>query len=74
MVAQNALRLLAEPPGYPNGVPAITPHTLREDFPHGVRIGGGSLVGYERQVVAKATLNTWLRRFLVLPYFARYTR
>lgn len=74
VVAQNALRLLAEPPGYPNGVPAMTPHTLREDFPHGVSIGGASLVVYGRLVVDNATINTWFRRFLMRQYFARYTR
>lgn len=73
VVARNILRLAAEPAGYANGVPALEPHVLREDFPHGVSIGGASLVVYGRLVIDNATINTWFRRFLMRQYFARYT-
>jgi hypothetical protein len=54
-------------------VPALQPHTLRADFPHGVSIGGASLVVYGRLMIDNAALNTWFRRFLMRQYFARYT-
>lgn len=73
VVARNILRLAAEPAGYPRGVPALQPHTLRTDFPHGVSIGGASLVVYGRLMVDNAAVNTWFRRFLMRQYFARYT-
>ncbi|MBL9105501.1 MAG: FAD-dependent oxidoreductase [Myxococcales bacterium] len=72
VVARNLLRLAAEPATYPRGVPSLLPHRLREDFPHGVSIGGASLVVYGRLMFDQATINTWFRRFLMRQYFARY--
>jgi NADH:ubiquinone reductase (H+-translocating) len=74
VVARAILRLAAEPANYPNGVPSLQPHRLRTDFPHGVSIGGASLIVYGRLVVDSAALNTWFRRFLMRQYFARYAR
>lgn len=71
-VARHIMRLAKEPPGYPNGVPPLAPHTLREDFFHGVSMGGASLVVYGRLVLDFPRLNTWFRRFLMRQYFARY--
>jgi NADH dehydrogenase FAD-containing subunit len=72
LTARNILRLAAEPPEYPRGVPPLEPHVLREDFPHGVSLGAASLVVYGRLVLDIAALNTWFRRFLMRQYFARY--
>lgn len=72
LTAKNLLTLAAEPPDYPNGVPPLEPHVLREDFPHGVSLGGKSLIVYGRLVLDLAALNTWFRRFLMRQYFARY--
>jgi NADH dehydrogenase FAD-containing subunit len=72
LVARHLVRLAAEPPDYPRGVPSLQPHTLREDFPHGVSLGGASLVVYGRLVLDFPRLNTWFRRFLMRRYFARY--
>lgn len=74
VVAKNILRLAAEPADYPRGVPSLHPHRLREDFPHGVSIGGESLIVYGRLMLDQARLNTWFRRFLMRQYFARYMR
>ncbi len=74
VVARTIVRRAAEPAGYPRGVPALHPHVLRPDFPHGVSIGGASLVVYGGMVVDNAAINTWFRRFLMRQYFARYTR
>lgn len=74
LTAKNLCRLAAEPPDYPRGVPPLQPHTLREDFPHGVSVGGGSLIVYGRLVFDVAAINTWFRRFLMRQYFVRYRR
>ena len=50
----------------------LTRHRLREDFAHGVSIGGRSLVVYGGLVVDRPRVNTWFRRFLMRRYFARY--
>ncbi|HEY8377211.1 MAG TPA: FAD-dependent oxidoreductase [Nannocystis sp.] len=71
--ARNIARLHAEPPDYPRGVPPLDPHVLREDFPHGVSVGGASLIVYGRLVLDFAAFNTWFRRFLMWQYIARYT-
>jgi hypothetical protein len=47
-------------------------HRLREDFPHGVSIGGHSLVVFGPLVLDMPRINTWFRRFLMRRYFARY--
>lgn len=74
VVARNILRLAGEPSMYLNGVPSLQPHRLWADFPHGVSLGGASLVVYGRLIVDFAALNTWFRRFLMRQYFARYMR
>ncbi len=72
-IAANILELCRHPPGYPEqGVPPLHPHRLWSDFPHGVSIGGRSLVVYGRLVVSWARLNTWFRRFLMRMYMRRY--
>ena len=72
LTAKNLCRLAVEPPGYPRGVPPLAPHVLREDFPHGVSVGGKSLIVYGPIVLDLAAINTWFRRFLMRQYFARY--
>lgn len=72
VVADNILTLAAQPPDYPRGVPSLRPHRLRVDFPHGVSLGGASLVVYGRLMFDNAAINTWFRRFLMRQYFARY--
>lgn len=72
LTADNLTRLAREAPGYPHGVPPLRPHTLREDFPHGVSIGDASLVVYGRLVVDFAAVNIWFRRFLMKMYIRRY--
>lgn len=73
LTADNLTRLAREAPEYPHGVPPLRPHTLREDFPHGVSIGDKSLVVYGRMVVDFAAVNIWFRRFLMRQYIRRYT-
>ncbi|WAS92739.1 NAD(P)/FAD-dependent oxidoreductase [Nannocystis punicea] len=72
LTADNLKRLAREAPGYPHGVPPLRPHTLREDFPHGVSIGDKSLVVYGRLVLDFPAVNTWFRRFLMRQYIKRY--
>lgn len=72
LTAKNLCRLAVEPPDYPRGVPPLAPHVLREDFPHGVSVGGESLIVYGPIVLDFAAINTWFRRFLMRQYFARY--
>lgn len=72
LTAKNILKLAAAPPDYPRGVPPLLPHTLREDFPHGVSIGDKSLVVYGRLVLDAAAVSIWFRRFLMRQYLARY--
>lgn len=72
-LADNILALSQCPPGYPDeGVPPLRPHRLWSDFPHGVSIGGKSLIVYGRLVVSLARINTWFRRFLMRMYMRRY--
>lgn len=73
LCARNLLTLAAEPPGYPQGIPPLRPHTLRTDFPHGVSLGGASLMVYGRLVLDWSAFNTWFRRFLMRQYFRRYS-
>jgi NADH:ubiquinone reductase (H+-translocating) len=73
LTADNLTRLAREAPEYPHGVPPLRPHTLREDFPHGVSIGDESLVVYGRLVVDLAAVNIWFRRFLMRQYIRRYS-
>lgn len=73
LAARNILTLAAAPPDYPQGVPPLRPHTLRDDFFHGISLGGASLVVYGNLVLDAARLNTWFRRFLMRQYFARYS-
>lgn len=71
-IAANILTLARHPFTYPGGVPPLTPHALWSDFPHGVSIGGRSLVVYGRLVFPLAGLNIWFRRFLMRQYMRRY--
>lgn len=73
LCARNLLALAKHPPGYPNGIPPLEPHTLRTDFPHGVSVGSGSLMVYGRLVVDLSFFNIWFRRFLMRNYFRRYS-
>jgi hypothetical protein len=73
-IATNILALARFAPGYPGdgGVPPLTPHTLWSDFPHGVSIGGRSLVVYGPLVFGVSRFNIWFRRFLMRQYMRRY--
>jgi NADH dehydrogenase len=72
-LATNILELSKCPVDYPGeGVPPLRPHTLWSDFPHGVSIGGKSLIVYGRLVFSFARFNIWLRRFLMRMYMRRY--
>lgn len=72
-IATNILELARCAPDYPGeGVPPLTPHTLWSDFPHGVSIGGRSLVVYGPLVFGVAAINIWFRRFLMRQYMRRY--
>lgn len=71
-IARNVLELLAEPVGYPDGVPPLHPHHLRTDFPHGVSIGARSLIVYGRAVSDLGAVSVGFRRWLMRRYFARY--
>ncbi|PRP94774.1 NAD(P)/FAD-dependent oxidoreductase [Enhygromyxa salina] len=71
-IAANILTLARHPPDYPDGVPPLEPHPLWSDFPHGVSIGGRSLIVYGRLVFPLAGFNIWFRRFLMRQYMRRY--
>jgi NADH dehydrogenase len=71
-IATNLLELARHPPDYSNGIPPLTPHTLWSDFPHGVSIGGRSLIVYGPLVFGAASINIWFRRFLMRQYMRRY--
>lgn len=71
-IADNILRLAECPAGYVAGVPPLRPHRLWTDFPHGVSVGGGSLIVYGPLVLPLAGFNIWFRRFLMRRYMARY--
>jgi NADH dehydrogenase len=71
-VAKNVLVLLGEPVGYPNGVPPLRPHALREEFAYGVSLGRRSLVVWGPLVIDLPGVNHWFRRWLMRQYFARY--
>jgi NADH:ubiquinone reductase (H+-translocating) len=69
----NILALSRLPPDYPgDGVPPLRPHALWTDFPHGVSIGGRSLIVYGRLVLPFSRFNIWFRRFLMRMYMRRY--
>jgi NADH dehydrogenase len=72
-IAKNILTLAACPSSYSHGVPPLRPHRLWSDFPHGVSIGGRSLIVYGRIVFPAAGLNIWFRRFLMRQYMRRYS-
>lgn len=71
-IATNILELARCAPEYPEGVPPLDPHPLWSDFPHGVSIGGRSLVVYGRLVFGVSAFNIWFRRFLMRLYMRRY--
>ena len=72
-LAANILELCRHPPGYPGeGVPPLWPHRLWSDFPHGVSLGGRSLIVVGRWVFSFARFNIWFRRFLMRMYMRRY--
>lgn len=55
-----------------NSRPALRPHSLTADFPHGVSIGAASMIVYGRLAVELGPLGVWFRRFLMRQYFRRY--
>ncbi|KIG17072.1 NADH dehydrogenase [Enhygromyxa salina] len=71
-IAANILTLARHPVDYPGGVPPLEPHPLWSDFPHGVSIGGRSLMVYGPLVLPLAGFNIWFRRFLMRMYMRRY--
>ena len=72
VVARNIAALVDHAPDYPQGVPPLRPHVLRETFPYGVSLGDHSLVVYERVRADLPVINVWFRRWLMRQYFARY--
>jgi NADH dehydrogenase len=72
VVAKNIVTLAAHPPEYPQGVPSLQPHVLRETFAYGVSLGEHSLVVYESARVDVPVVNVWFRRWLMRQYLARY--
>jgi len=73
VVAKNLVKLLKEKKGYPDGLPPLVPHTLRESFPYGVSIGGKSLLVLGNVATHVPGVTHRFRRFLMRQYFARYT-
>ncbi len=72
IVAQNILRLVDEEPTYPDGVPPLRPHALRETFFYGLSLGARSLVVYGGFGLDLPGINHWFRRWLMRQYLARY--
>jgi len=72
VVARNIVTLAEEAPHYPDGVPSLRPHVLRERFAYGVSLGARSLVVYGPLRVDMPGINTWFRRWLMRQYFERY--
>ena len=72
VVARNIHTLSKRPADYPEGVPPLRPHRLRESFYYGVSLGPRSLVVRGPLVVDLPGINHWFRRFLMRQYFARY--
>lgn len=72
LVAKNLLALHAEPPDYPEGVPPLRPHDLRETFFYGVSVGARSLIVYRSLVLDVPGLTHRFRRWLMRRYFERY--
>jgi NADH:ubiquinone reductase (H+-translocating) len=72
VVARNLATLAECAPGYPDGVPPLRPHVLRERFAYGVSLGARSLVVYGAARVDLPGVNAWFRRWLMRQYFARY--
>lgn len=75
LVARNIVQLVAHNAvgagrsGYP---PPLAPHTLREDFFHGVSMGSRSMIVYGPMAVELGAGGVWFRRFLMRQYFRRY--
>ncbi len=72
VVARNIVTLAASAADYPDGVPPLRPHVLRERFAYGVSLGARSLVVYGPARVDLPAVNVWFRRWLMRQYFARY--
>lgn len=73
VVAKNVVRLAKEKPGYPEGIPPMVPHTLRESFPYGVSVGSKSLLVLGGLSMHVPGVTPWFRRFLMRQYILRYT-
>lgn len=58
--------------GAEDGYPALRPHRLREDFPHGVSLGRASWVVFGPLRIPIRGVNHWFRRWLMRQYFRRY--
>lgn len=72
VVARNVMTLFAEPLSYPDGVPPLRPHKLRETFFYGISAGATSLVAYRGVALGIPGLNHSFRRWLMRKYFERY--
>jgi NADH:ubiquinone reductase (H+-translocating) len=72
VVARNIHTLWRQPPDYPDGVPPLRPHRLRESFYYGVSLGPRSLVVRGPLVLDLPGINHRFRRWLMRRYFARY--
>ena len=69
IVAKNLLALATASAGQP---PALRPHSLTADFPHGVSVGAASMIVYGPLAVELGPVGVWFRRFLMHQYFRRY--
>jgi NADH:ubiquinone reductase (H+-translocating) len=73
VVAANVLTLLAERDGFPDGVPPLRPHRLRETFFYGLSVGARSYVAWLGRLLGIPGVNHRFRRWLMAKYFERYT-
>lgn len=72
IVARNIAKLEREDPSYSQGVPALEPHSLREEFFYGLSLGGRSMVVYRGVGLDLPGINHRFRRWLMRQFFARY--
>lgn len=72
VVAQNLAALHEQPATYDDGVPPLSPHTLRSEFFYGLSLGARSMVLYRGIGVDMPGVAHRFRRWLMRQYFARY--
>ncbi len=72
LVARNIATLHEQPSDYGEGVPPLTPHTLRSEFFYGLSLGARSMVLYRGVGLDLPGIGHRFRRWLMRQYFARY--